>query len=114
NLWDDDFLITSLIPQLRAETIHLKSNPAPPYTVCGAFLHRRSGNKRVYKCKLCQHPQSATQLYSFYEIRLHLVRSSHNVRVIEDNMIEVVSEVFDNAEIAQEFPRNKPEIFFAA
>ncbi|CAG8725833.1 8803_t:CDS:2, partial [Racocetra persica] len=115
NLWDEVYLITSLIPQLRAETIQLKNNPAPPFTPCGAFLHRRSGNKRVYKCKLCNnHPERAARLYSFYEIRLHLIRSSHKINVIKDDMIEVVSEAFDNAEIAQEIPRNKPEIFFAA
>ncbi|RIB25416.1 hypothetical protein C2G38_2165929 [Gigaspora rosea] len=114
NLWDDEFLILSLIPQLRAEAIHLKNNPAPPFTVCGSFLHKRSGNKRVYRCKLCHYPEGASQLYSFYEIRLHLIRSPHKIYVIKDDMIEVVTEIFDNAENAQEFPRNKPEIFFAA
>ncbi|CAG8515326.1 39518_t:CDS:2 [Gigaspora margarita] len=114
NLWDDEFLILSLIPQLRSEAIHLKNNPAPPFTVCGSFLHKRSGNKRVYRCKLCHYPEGASQLYSFYEIRLHLIRSPHKIYVIKDDMIEVVTEIFDNAENAQEFPRNKPEIFFAA
>ncbi|CAG8467891.1 8404_t:CDS:2 [Acaulospora morrowiae] len=132
-LWDEDFLMGVLMPQLRTEAMHLRDNPAPSTEVRGAVLNSGLGNKRIFKCALCQHCHSELceaqlqnsqdfeegetkeqQLYSFFEIRLHLVKSEHNIRMInEDSMIIVVPEAFETAETAQSFPRNKPEIFFA-
>ncbi|CAG8619637.1 8269_t:CDS:2 [Rhizophagus irregularis] len=103
-LWDDDFLMSVLIPQLREEALYLKNYPAPIDTVCGAFLHGGLNNKRVFGCKL---------------FRLHLTKDEHKVRMInDDSMIEVypsLSKSADNTSYSgQLFPRNKPEVFFAA
>ncbi|CAG8531393.1 12812_t:CDS:2, partial [Racocetra fulgida] len=93
--------------------IGLKNKLIPEYTKLAA-THRaqRQAAEKLFSYDVAV--QTPAQLYSFYEIRLHLIRSSHKISVIKDDMIEVVSEAFDNAEIAQEIPRNKPEIFFAA
>ncbi|GBB83602.1 hypothetical protein RclHR1_01030017 [Rhizophagus clarus] len=126
-LWDDDFLMSVLIPQLREEALYLKNYPAPIDTVCGAFLHGGLNNKRVFGCKLCNNNNNnnnnfqniPSQLYSFFEVRLHLTKGEHKVRMINDDcMIEVypsLSKLVDNTiHPGQLFPRNKPEVFFAA
>jgi hypothetical protein len=129
-LWDDDFLMSVLIPQLREEALYLKNYPAPIDTVCGAFLHGGLNNKRVFGCKLCNNNNNnnnnnnssqtiPSQLYSFFEVRLHLTKGEHKVRmIIDDRMIEVypsLSKLADNTtHPGQIFPRNKPEVFFAA
>ncbi|CAG8582447.1 1166_t:CDS:2, partial [Funneliformis mosseae] len=113
NLWDDDFLMSTLIPQLREEVECLKNNPAPLTTLCGAFLHGGLNNKRIYKCKLCSRHSNKTPFYSFFEVRLHLTRSNHKVRMIDDEMIQVFP-FLDNASTSQIIPRNKTDLFFAA
>ncbi|PKY22277.1 hypothetical protein RhiirB3_470796 [Rhizophagus irregularis] len=124
-LWDDDFLMSVLIPQLREEALYLKNYPAPIDTVCGAFLHGGLNNKRVFGCKLCinnnnnNNTQDIPQLYSFFEVRLHLTKDEHKVRMInDDSMIEVYPSLSNSADntsySGQLFPRNKPEVFFAA
>ncbi|CAI2187831.1 657_t:CDS:2, partial [Funneliformis geosporum] len=113
NLWDDDFLMSILIPKLREEAEYLKKNPAPLTTLCGAFLHGGLNNKRIYKCKLCSIHSNKTPFYSFFEIRLHLTRSNHKVRMVDDQMIEVFP-FLENASTSQIFPRNKTDLFFAA
>ncbi|CAI2186529.1 16149_t:CDS:2 [Funneliformis geosporum] len=110
-LWDDDFLVSILIPRLREEAFYLKDIPAPITTVCGAFLHGGLNNKRIFSCKLCNNNlQNPAQLYSFFEIRLHLTKSAHKVRIIDDDFMIEVHSSLDNASPAQIFPRNKPEI----
>lgn len=112
-LWDDEFLMGIYIPQLRIEALHLKNNPNDSTTICDAVLNNGLGNKRIFKCALCQNQQgNREQLYSFFEVRLHLVKSIHNFRVIDDSMIIAVPEA-ENPENAQLIPRSKPEIFFA-
>ncbi|PKC13476.1 hypothetical protein RhiirA5_351548 [Rhizophagus irregularis] len=117
-LWDDEFLMNVLVPQLREEAQYLKDHPAPIETVRGAFLYGGLRNKRIFKCKLCHHYDNnlnPPKHYSFYEIRLHLAKSNHKVRMINDDlMIEVVPSQINTTCNAQIFPRNKPDLFFAA
>ncbi|RHZ74131.1 hypothetical protein Glove_227g96 [Diversispora epigaea] len=114
-LWDDQFLMGTYIPLLRTEALHLKNDPNDLTVIGRAVLDNGLSNKRIFRCKLCHDQQTdiKEQLYSFFEVRLHLIKSIHEVKYIYDYMIIVVPEVFENSENAQLIPRSKPEIFFA-
>ncbi|CAG8515594.1 12722_t:CDS:2 [Racocetra persica] len=90
NLWDDDFLMNTLMPKIwnEAKELHKKSNDVNLTTVQGAVL---SGYREhnIFKCKFCKLMGENYGEYSYLDVRTHL-HLGHGVYHIDDEeMIEV-------------------------
>ncbi|CAG8458232.1 7711_t:CDS:2 [Cetraspora pellucida] len=89
NLWDDDFLMNTLMPKIwtEAKELHKKSNDTIT-TVQGAVLagYRESN---IFKCKICKLMGANYDESSYLDVRTHL-HLGHGVYHIDDEeMIEV-------------------------
>ncbi len=92
NLWDENYLMKTLMPQIWCEATYLLNNSGPTTTVQGAVLGGYREHDK-FKCKVCiikEHSYDIKISRSYRNIRKHLIES-HNVRHINDEeMIEVV------------------------
>ncbi|KAF0348686.1 f-box domain contaning protein [Gigaspora margarita] len=87
-LWDDQFLMNSLMPQIWNEALALQSNSGPIKTVQGAVLGGYKDNK-IFKCKLC----NEFNLSSYRDIRFHLYYNHKITHILDEEMIEVVPNI---------------------
>ncbi|GBB83597.1 hypothetical protein RclHR1_01030012 [Rhizophagus clarus] len=97
NLWDEDYLMKTLMPQIWSEATHLLNSFGQATTVQGAVLGGYRENN-MFKCKVCATEFAKEQrfiydtkkLRSYRDVRLHLLEF-HAVRSInDDDMIEFV------------------------
>jgi hypothetical protein len=97
NLWNEIYLMKTLMPQIWCEATHLLNNFGPTTTVQGAVLGGYRENN-MFKCKVCVAEFAKEQrlmydtkkLRSYRGVRLHLV-GFHNIRNVNDeDMIEFV------------------------
>ncbi|RIA84682.1 hypothetical protein C1645_831904 [Glomus cerebriforme] len=96
NLWDENYLMKTLIPQIWCEATHLLNNFGQK-SVQGAVLGGCRENN-MFKCKVCTTEFAKEQrlmydtkkLRSYRDVRLHLIEF-HDIRNInDDDMIEFV------------------------
>ncbi|CAG8487992.1 17074_t:CDS:2 [Racocetra fulgida] len=90
NLWDDDFLMNTLMPKIwnEAKELHKKSNDVNLTTVQGAVLSGYRENN-IFKCKFCKLMGENYGEASYLDVRTHL-HLGHGVYHIDDEeMIEV-------------------------
>src|SRR5581483_10849642 len=80
NLWDEDYLMKTLMPQIWCEATHLLNNFGSTTTVQGAVLGGYRENN-MFKCKVCVTEFAKEQrliydikkLRSYRDVRLHLI-----------------------------------------
>ncbi|CAG8804847.1 16959_t:CDS:1, partial [Gigaspora rosea] len=87
-LWDEQFLMNSLMPQIWNEALALQSNSGPIKSVQGAVLGGYKDNK-IFKCKLC----NDVNLSSYKDIRFHLYYNHKITHILDDEMIDVVPNI---------------------
>ncbi|CAG8739782.1 10136_t:CDS:2, partial [Funneliformis caledonium] len=88
NLWDENYLMKTLMPLIWCEATYLLNNGGPTTTVQGAVLGGYRENNK-FKCKVCFAKEHPKMSYSFRNVRKHLIEY-HNVRNINDEeMIEI-------------------------
>ncbi|CAG8434165.1 9203_t:CDS:2 [Scutellospora calospora] len=85
-LWDEQFLMNTLMPQIWNEALALQSNPGSIKTIQGAVLGGYKETSR-FKCKIC----NKFNLTSYTNIRLHLFYIHKITHILDEEMIEVVS-----------------------
>ncbi|CAB4419135.1 unnamed protein product [Rhizophagus irregularis] len=97
NLWDENYLMKTLMPQIWCEATHLLNSFSQATTVQGAVLGGYRENN-MFKCKVCVTEFAKEQrliydtkkLRSYRDVRLHLIEF-HEIRSInDDEMIEFV------------------------
>ncbi|CAI2166826.1 9532_t:CDS:2 [Funneliformis geosporum] len=94
NLWDENYLMKTLMPQIWCEATYLLNNSGPTTTVQGAVLGGYRENDK-FKCKDCvakEHSYGFKISYSYRNVRKHLIET-HSIRYINDEeMIDVLPE----------------------
>ncbi|CAG8634222.1 27651_t:CDS:2 [Dentiscutata erythropus] len=84
-LWDEQFLMNTLMPQIWNEALALQSNSGPIKTVQGAVLGGYRENN-IFKCKIC----NEFNITSYMNIRFHLFYNHKITHILDEEMIEVV------------------------
>jgi hypothetical protein len=97
NLWDENYLMKILMPQIWCEATHLLNNSGSASTVQGAVLGGYRENN-MFKCKVCVSEFAKEQrliydpkkLRSYRDVRLHLIKLHGIVNIDDEEMVEFV------------------------